>query len=433
MITNMKKILFIANNRTILLGMIFLIEQMQEKYGNTVIPILICESCYYETDKYKVINLSEEKQDETLGTLDKSITDFYNQESRKIRKQICRFFYNYRRMVIYDRKSKKILKTISPDAVIVADDRVAGILQGFLKNAKNIPVIKVSAAIQPDFRKGFGVRYYNCELILTDNFWDLNRLLLFINKSWARRIDNECRVFYPLGYCLAGWVKGMISMHPWVSGAGRVTHVLAASENEREMILEEEKKTVIVTGMIEDYYLLLQKKERLEIANRLRKKYHVDKKIVVFSLPQVAEHNMVPWDIHRENMRVLLCLLNETFGRVLISLHPKSNLEDYKYLSEYGACFLEERLRDVICGTDILVGTSTSSIWHWAEILRISKVIINIQCLQERIEEAKEIKAQVQQSISECERQVEDECDINNIKCIVDEVMEIIEHDSGNQ
>ena len=420
----MKKILFIANNRTMLSGMIFLIEQMQEKYGNTVIPILICESCYYETDKYKVINLSEEKQDETLGTLDKPITDFYNQESRKIRKQICRFFYNYRRMVKDDRKSKKILKTISPDALIVADDRMAGILQGFLKNAKSIPRIKVTIAEQTDYRKGFDLRYYNCELILTDKFWDLNRILLFVNKPWVRCINGECRVFYPLGYSLAGWAKGMISMHPWVSGAGKSTHVLAASEDERNMILEEAKKPVIVTGMVEDYYILLKRNEKMKIVNELRTKYHVQHQIVIFSMPQLAEHNMVAWEIHKDNMRILVQILNEIFGTVLVSLHPKSRLDDYSYLLEYGAFFLEERLKDVICGADILVAVSGSSIWHWTKILSIGKVAIDISCLLGRIGDTEEIKEKILKDALTFEEKVKQVN--NNIKCVSVEIMSIV-------
>lgn len=427
MVIIMKKILFIANNRTILSGMLFLIEQIQEKYGNTVIPILVCEFCYYETDKYQVINLSEEMKGKTLGTLEKPITGFYNQERRKLRKQIYQFFYNYRKMGKDDRKSKRLLKDIRPDAIIVADDRMDGILQGFLKNAKDIPKIKVAVAEQTDYRKGFYERYYNCELILTDNFWDLNRLLLFINKSWVKCVNGERRVFYPLGYSLAGWAKGMISLHPWVSGAGKVTHVLAASEEAKNMTLEEAGKNIIVTGMIEDYYILLKREERAEIANRLREKYHINQKIVIFSLPQEAEHNSVPWDIHKENMKVLLCVLNEIFGIVLVSLHPKSNIEDYKYLFEYGVCFLEERLRDVICGADTLIAVSTSSIWHWTEFLSIGKVIIDTQCLLERIEEPEEIKTKILQDILTWEEQIKDENNISNIKCVADEIMTIME------
>lgn len=216
----MKKILFIANNRMILSGMLFLIEEFQKKYSYEITPILICEFCYYETDKYQVINLSEELKGKSLGTLNNSVVDFYNQERRKLRKQIYQFFSNYHRMNKDDRMSKKILNNVKPDALVVADDRMGGILQGFLKNAKDMPIIRVPVAIQYDYRKGFSMRYYNCELILTDKFLDINRILLLINKSWIRCVGHEYRTFYSLGYTLAGWIKNMISMHPWVSGGG---------------------------------------------------------------------------------------------------------------------------------------------------------------------------------------------------------------------
>lgn len=215
----MKTIMFIANNRTALSGMTFLIEQMQRRFA-AVISVLVCEFCYYETENYRVINLSE-KNEETLGNMENTIIDFYNKDRKKVRKQVFQFFYNLHKMSIDDRRSKDILYDVKPDALIVGCDRMGGTLQGFLKNAGRIPIIKVPIALQHDYRTGFSNRYYNCELILSESKWDMNRLMLLINKSWIRCINNECRAFYPLGYTLAAWIQGMISMHPWVSGGGQ--------------------------------------------------------------------------------------------------------------------------------------------------------------------------------------------------------------------
>lgn len=413
----MKKIMFIANNRTALSGMTFLIEQMQKKYAS-VVPVLVCEFCYYKTEKYCVINLSE-KDEKALGQLESTILDFYNTDRKKVRKQVFQFFNNYRKMSVDDKKSKDILRDVNPDALVVGCDRMGGILQGFLKNAGDIPIIKVPVALQYDYRTGFSNRYYDYELILTENKWDMNKLMFLINKSWVRCINNESRVFYPLGYTLAGWVRGMVSMHPWVSGGGKTTYVLAASADERDMILEEVDKPIVVTGAIEDYYILSEKEERVKIADEIKKKYHVNGKIVVFALPQLAEHNMVTWDIHTKNMEKLLRILHEEYGMVLISLHPKSDIENYRYLSEYGS-FLEERLRDVICGTDLLIAVSASSVLHWAEMLQIDRIAIDTKCLQREIGDPKKVLLNMEMGKERTDDTV------NSVKCVADEIMSIV-------
>lgn len=413
-----------ANNYTALAGMVFLIDQMKMKYR--FVPVLVCEFCYHESEEYQVINLSG-KSEKPMGSLEKPPTSFYNIKQKKIRKQIRQFLHYYIEMSRYDKKSMKILKDVQPDALVVYCDRMGGILQGFLKNAQSVPIIRVPIAKTRDYSKGFADRYYNYELTLSNHFWDLNRLQLLINKYWVKEVNEEYRTFYPLGYALAGWMNHMISMHPWVAGGGKATHVLVVSEGERERILEEVDKPVIVTGLMEDSYILSQNREKIRKA--LKVKYNVGEKIVVFALPQSAEHGRTTWDIHKANMKALIQLLNEVFGKVLISLHPKSDIKNYRYLSEEGVCsFLDERLRDAICGADILVAASTSSVLHWAELLQIGKVALNMQCLQEKMErkQIEEMKEQISLNLLSDRNQDEEN---NNIKCVVDLIISIIEGD----
>lgn len=418
----LKTILFIANNPTALAGMIFLIEKMERKYGS-VCPILVCESCYYETDKFCVINLTGNVK-EKLGTRKDSIVEFYNRDRKKWTKQFFQFVCTYYKMLLSDKRSKKILEDINPDALVVYCDRMGDILQGFLKNAKNIPIIRVPIGLQSDYRKSFEHRYYDCELILTEKIWDMNRLMLLINKSWIRCINHEYRAFYPLGYTIAGWLRGMISMHPWVSGGGRATHVMVSTSDEKEMILEEVDKTVIVTGAIEDYYILQLKKERQKVAYDVKTKYNIDRKIVVFALPQLAEHNMVSWTIHKKNMEILLQALHKEYGRILISLHPKSDIDNYRYLIKYGT-FIDEKMRDIICATDLLITISSSSVLHWAQLLHINKFVIDTHVLLKEIS-YEQIEKFMNQKTFKIETAEDDVNITNSIKCVVDEIMAIV-------
>ena len=134
----MKKILFIANNPTALSGMTFLINEMKKKYS--ILPVLVCESCFYMTSDYEVINLSPPIESRGIK---ETITNFYNKNEKKFIRQLLKFFIHYRKLGLIDSKSKKILKEVKPDAIVVYSDRMAGILQGFLKNAEGIPLIEV--------------------------------------------------------------------------------------------------------------------------------------------------------------------------------------------------------------------------------------------------------------------------------------------------
>lgn len=422
-VRDMKTVMFMANNYTALSGMVFLINQMKRKYQ--FIPVMICEFCYHESEEYQVINVSG-KCEKPMGNLEKPPKDFYNIKQKKIRKQIRQFVHYSKEMLRYNKMSRKILEDIQPDAFVIGCDRMGGILQGFLKNIQKIPIIRVPVGATCDYNKGFFQRYYNCELILSNRFWDLNRLQLLINKYWVKEVNGEYRTFYPLGYTMAGWVNHMISMHPWVSGGGKATHVLAMSDDERERILEEVDKPVVVTGLLEDSYILSQDREK--VSSFLKAKYNVREKVVVLAMPQLAEHSMTTWDIHKANMRVLIQLLNEIFGKILISLHPKSDIENYKYLLEYGICsFLDERLRDAICGADILVAVSSSTVLRWAELLQIGKVVLDVKYLQEKIEEKQleEIKEQIFLDLLSNKKQ--DEGKNSNIKCAEDLIISIIE------
>ena len=88
-------------------------------------------------------------------------------------------------------------------------------------------------------------------------------------------------------------------------------------------------------------------------------------------MPQMAEHNLVSWDVHIHNMDVLTKLLCREYGFVLISLHPKSRKQDYEYLEKSNIVILDEKLRDIIVAADCFFCLSNSSTTHYAELLHI--------------------------------------------------------------
>lgn len=394
----MKKILFVANNPTALSGMTFLITEMKKKYS--ISPVLVCESCYSESEGYEVINLSP---DIKTGGIKKTLTEFYNQKEKTFIKQLRKFLFSYYELGVIDKKSKEILKKEKPDAIVVYSDRMAGILQGFLKNAKGIPLIEVPIALKPDPLVLFKRRYYNEELRVTNKVWDINRLILLLNDNWGYTFEGEKRLFYAAGYTMAAYMKKMIPKYPWITGGGNSTHVFVVSEAEKERILSVVSKEIVVTGAVEDYYLLKKRAEKDKIRKLIREKYAItSSKVVILAMPQMAEHNVVPWDIHRENVSIIIKEILKIYDEVLISLHPKSNMNDYIFLGQHGkVSFLEERLRDVIIGADILMAVSTSSVLRWGDIIGISTSVFKDEWLKAQIDEniKKKIEKRIRESI----------------------------------
>lgn len=386
-----KNVLLVANSRTMLSGMKYLIEQMKK------IPyikiFLLCDNCYYETEDIRVINIKEKISEEShLGEDTQVTTDFFNTDRKKIRKQLWQFFSNCKQMRIWNIKAKKIISDIKPDIIIIGCDRMLDISQAVLKNKKNIPCVKIPIAIQFNYDNDFGTRFYNYELVIKNKGFDINRIALLINKNWMKENYGEKRLFYPLGITLAGWINDMIPIYPWVSGANKADYVFAVDSREKERIIAEnpKKKNIINTGLLEDYGIINSQLKSKEIRKYLQKKYCIEGKIVIFSLPQLAEHNLVGWNIHKKNVYDITKYINKHFGKCLISLHPKSRIEDYTFLQEkLDVEFIDEKLREVIAGADIYLADENSSTLRWGRMLKLQTVELKHLMMLKRIDREK--------------------------------------------
>ena len=98
--------------------------------------------------------------------------------------------------------------------------------------------------------------------------------------------------------------------------------------------VEEKKIHIVGDG---NYDLLYkQHSQRDVIRQNIFKKYHLDndKKIIIIGLPQLGEHGELPWDRHWQEIHFLIKSLHSLDQNILISLHPKMNINNYKYLEK---------------------------------------------------------------------------------------------------
>lgn len=386
-----KNVLLVANNRTMLSGMKYLIKQMNETLD--IKMFLLCDNCYYETDVVQVINLKKKIDEESrLGEDIQVTTDFFNTDRKKIKKQLWQFFRNYKQMRTWNIQAKAIIRDIRPDIIVIGCDRMLDISQAVLKNKKNIPCVKIPIAIQINYDNNFGTRFYNYELMVKSVGFDINKIAAIINKNWIKENHGEKRLFYPLGITLAGWINGMIPMHPWVSGANKADYIFVVDQDEKKRIIAEnpKKKNIIITGLLEDYEIINRKLNAKDIREYLKEKYFVEEKNFIFSLPQLAEHNLIGWDIHKKNVYDIIEYINIHFGKCLISLHPKSRKEDYEFLQEkLDVEFLDEKLREIIVGADAYFADENSSTLRWGRMSNVQTIALKHEMMLKRINKEK--------------------------------------------
>ncbi len=124
--------------------------------------------------------------------------------------------------------------------------------------------------------------------------------------------------------------------------------------------------------------LYLNYKNRVNIKQILLEKYSfINKKIIIVALPQLAEHDILPWNKHWEEINYLIKSLNELNENILISLHPKMDRKKYEFLEDkYNCTILDERLADVLPIADIFVATFSSTVL-WSILCGIKTVVVD--------------------------------------------------------
>lgn len=365
-------------------GMVYLIDRMLARCDFE--PVMICDNAHYETNRFRVIHYGEYRPQKE-ATRDRET--FFGKEKRTWRHQAHVFFRELRTCISMSRRCKALIREVGPDAVVTADDRVMGLVQGLLKQAKGIPVISVPVAISTLVQ--FDMRYHNLELEVPSRGMDVNRLAIRFNPDWAQEREGSTRLFYPAGMLLAGALTGMVPRHPWACGSNEnVTCAMVSNEADKESILRYGKKDVRVTGLIEEYAIGESRRDRDTVRKRLKETYDLSgDAVVILSMPHFPEHGFATWDDHRHNMTLLADALQKRYGRFLISLHPKSKREDYFFLREVcDALFADEPLRTILAGADILVAESSTSVLRWGKILGISLIILPMNQYMRRLDGA---------------------------------------------
>ena len=174
---------------------------------------------------------------------------------------------------------------------------------------------------------------------------------------------------------------GVITSNPYVMGSGDSNILCLNNQHYKELYIKngvkKDKIKVIGDGAYDNLYA--QNEKKISIRNEIMQNYHLDydKKIILIALPQLGEHNILPWDKHWEEINFLVESCNKLEQNILISLHPKMNRDSYLFLEKkYNCQILNERLSDVLVVADVFVATYSSTV-VWAILCSINTIVID--------------------------------------------------------
>lgn len=139
-----------------------------------------------------------------------------------------------------------------------------------------------------------------------------------------------------------------------------------------------EKKLKIV-GDIQYDALHVSYSDSTSIRNRLLEKYGMekDRQTIILAMPQLAEHKLIDWDRHWQEIGFLVSGLEDIDRNLLISLHPKAAKHEYEFLEKARRCrILDEPLKDVLPVADLFLATFSSTVL-WAVLCGVKTVVVD--------------------------------------------------------
>jgi hypothetical protein len=123
-------------------------------------------------------------------------------------------------------------------------------------------------------------------------------------------------------------------------------------------------KKMIVTGKssTDQIHEIIQASSPGKIKNQLG--IHPDQPMLLCSVPQLGEHGILPWSEHWKEISFLFeTLTKQKIAKVVVSLHPKSNPQDYRtQIEEHGIILSDHRIYELIPECDLFVATYSSTV-----------------------------------------------------------------------
>lgn len=391
-----KVILMIANSDTAANGFLAFAERLEGR--NDIKFIMMCHPRVQ-------INVAREKG-RALENSDLVILDFDEEERLKKAEpargdykyvkdkfyvSLLKGIFNIVRIVGQNRKgqnrAKSIMKNAHPNIILLYADNKSELEKFFLYQAKKQKIKTVIAPICFSSIAGILANPSNgFRQKKEDRLPITAKIVKRMNPKLEKSYGDEI-VFFKQPFAeIIDRLMGFSVPDPWVQGSLADVVCTAYPEQYDEIVKELGREAVegrlFLTESVEDGIIIEGYQNRESMREKLSEKYHLrEKSTVIIAFSERVQQWPKEDDLYNKGIIVQSVL--EYYDEVLVSLHPKSNLEENRFLEEYTGCrIVEEPLRKIIGVADMIIYGDVSSVSRWVEWLQIDSVTYSSYSMQ---------------------------------------------------
>ena len=252
--------------------------------------------------------------------------------------------------------------------LVLMGDRQIGWETSLIKRANqlNVASLIVPFALSgPSADAVYRLRKKKRDLVLYQVKGGANRIAARLFPNWVFEHDGQPLLFYPGSVGFVARAMGIMPEYPWVLAGGAATRVAVENKviHDRFVGLGVDADKMVITG-----HPLLDANVVNDVADgeRLRQACDVEDggKLVLFAVPNMAEHSLLAWDRHLLVIEEVIASMVALPGvRLVLNLHPKSDFSRYEYLQQkFHTIISRESIYSLISVCDIYVATTSSTV-----------------------------------------------------------------------
>jgi len=273
----------------------------------------------------------------------------------------------------------KLLQVIKPHTLVMGSGRTAQWELAFIKACREqgvrsvVPSVAYAAARQDMVKSRKGLDYFGS--YHKDTFKRFPEQYAFDGST------NEWVSCYPAFTIWEASAKGALLPNPWILGGGICDLILVSGQDEFQRNIDEgvDPQRLLITGLRSHDLLFKSLKKKEELRREIYQKYSLsqNEKLLIASLPSLAEHGWLDKDQHQKEIHFLLKTFMSIKANCLISLHPRIDPEQYDFIGhDYGLKISNEPLGNILAAADVFTASFSSTI-EWAVLLGIPAVVVD--------------------------------------------------------
>lgn len=290
------------------------------------------------------------------------------------------------------KQALNLLGQLKTDVVLSLSDRTHDYVEGpilWASQKRGVPVVLPFVA-QFDLEAAFAYRH-DAESRPLPNLSLRSYLSIYKFFTYLHVKSQIYKgLFFQAPYILTAARKaGFLSSYPWWNGNGLSDVVCVDSPRTAEQFVRNRvvENKIALTGHVRYDSIYRSLSQRTALRKSLFKKYTLDDgaALLLLSVPQYAEQGYMGWDDHWLQINEIIRNASAAGENLLLSIHPRSNVQQYMYLEQRFKCrIVEEPLADIIGAADVFLASNSTTL-VWSVLCGIPTVDLKspVRCLYE--------------------------------------------------